>query len=107
MDYKRQDFYEEHPVALLVTPDAYYEIQFFSGYVSDTWGNAWDLTFTQEQFSSWLEEIQARSCFASDCAPTDQDRIVTLSTCSYEFDRAKFVLHGYISETVPNPAAKD
>lgn len=106
MDYKRQAFYEEHPVALLVTPDAYYKVRFFSGYVSDTWGNAWDLTFTQEEFSSWLDDIQGRSCFTADCTPTSQDRIVTLSTCSYEFDTAKFVLHGYISETIQNPAAE-
>lgn len=100
MDYKDQNFYDEHSVALLVTPTAYYKIQFFSGYVSDTWGNAWDLSFNEYEYISWLNDIQRRSCFAPDHTPTSEDRIVTLSTCTYEFDTAKFVLHGYISEVI-------
>ena len=100
MDYKQQEFYDEHSVALLVTPTAYYKIQFFSGYVSDTWGDAWDLSFNEYEYLSWLNDIQNKSCLETDYAPTTEDRIVTLSTCTYEFDTAKFVLHGYISEIV-------
>ena len=44
VQYKKHAFYDEHPVALLVTPAAYYKIQFFPGYVSDTWGDAWKLS---------------------------------------------------------------
>lgn len=100
MEYKDQTFYDEHSVALLVTPTAYYKIQFFSGYVSDTWSNAWDLSFDDYEYISWLNEIQRRSSFTTDYAPTKEDRIVTLSTCTYEFDTAKFVLHGYICESI-------
>ena len=100
MDYKKQEFYDEHSVALLVTPTAYYKIQFFSGYVSDTWGDAWDLSFNEYEYLSWLNDIQRKSCFETDYAPTTEDRIVTLSTCTYEFDTAKFVLHGYICEAI-------
>lgn len=104
MNYKKQAFYDEHPVGLLVTPDAYYKIQFFSGYVSDTWANAWELHFTDSEYSSWLDEIQDRSCFASAYTPEYSDRVVTLSTCSYEFDTAKFVLHGFISDAYDREA---
>lgn len=107
MDYKDQTFYDEHSVALLVTPSAYYKIQFFSGYVSDTWGNAWNLNFNEYEFISWLNDIQRKSCFTSDYIPTSEDRIVTLSTCTYEFDTAKFVLHGYVSEIIKNTVADD
>ena len=100
MSYKDQAFYDEHPVALLVTPTTYYKIQFFSGYVSDTWSDAWDLNFSEYEYLSWLNDIQRKSCFETDYIPTTEDRIVTLSTCTYEFDTAKFVLHGYISETI-------
>lgn len=100
MEYKDQTFYDEHSVALLVTPTAYYKIQFFSGYVSDTWSNAWDLSFNEYEYISWLNEIQRRSCFEADYAPAKEDRVVTLSTCTYEFDTAKFVLHGFISEVI-------
>lgn len=102
MQYKKQAFYDDHPAALLVTPDAYYKIQFFSGYVSDTWSDAWELSFDEYGFISWLNDIQEKSCFKATGFPTVEDRIVTLSTCTYEFDTAKFVLHGYISQVVGN-----
>lgn len=100
MNYKDQTFYDEHTAALLVTPDAYYKIRFFSGYVSDDWGNAWDLDRDDAEFTAWLKEIQEKSCFKTTYAPEPEDRIVTLSTCTYEFDNAKFVLHGYICEAI-------
>lgn len=100
VEYKKQTFYDEHSVALLVTPTAYYKIQFFSGYVSDNWGNAWDLALDDTDHAAWLSEIQEKSCFETEYTPASEDRIITLSTCTYEFDSAKFVLHGYISETI-------
>lgn len=102
VNYKKQSFYDEHPVALLVTPSAYYEICFFSGYVTDTWSDAWDRSFTEYEYISWLNDIQRKSLFTADYVPTNQDKIMTLSTCTYEFDTAKFVLHGYISQVIEN-----
>jgi len=107
MDYTNQDFYNEHSVVLLVTPNAYYKIQLFSGYVSDTRSGAWKLSFSQDEYLSWLDGLQRKSCFEADDMPTTEDRIVTLSTCTYEFDAAKFVLHGYISEVIENPSLGD
>ena len=100
LNYKDQTFYEEHPVALIVTPTAYYKIQFFSGYVSDNWSSAWDLALDGADYGEWLKEIKEKSRFETTCSPTSEDRIVTLSTCTTEFSGAKFVLHGYISEHI-------
>lgn len=107
VQYKKQAFYDEHPVALLVTPDAYYKIQFFSGYVSDTMSDAWDLSFDELEFSSWLNDIQEKSCFKASAIPSKTGRIITLSTCTYEYDTAKFVLHGYVSECIASPMTAD
>lgn len=98
--YKDRSFYDEHPIAVLVTPSAYYKLQFFSGYVSDNGSSAWDLGLDTAEQELWIKEIKERSCFESDHAPTSEDRIVTLSTCTYEFDEAKFVLHGFIAEKI-------
>ena len=104
MDYKDQRFYDAHPVALLLTPTHRYKIQFFSGYVSDDRSGAWRKQFGADGFAPWLAEISARSAFTPVSVPTEADLIVTLSTCSYEFDRAKFVLHGYITEVSEIPS---
>lgn len=102
VEYKNQEFYNTHPTAILITPDMYYKIHFFSGYVSDTWANAWDLSFNDYEYLDWLHELQRKSCFTTECVPTKADRVLTLSTCTYEFDTAKFVLHGYLSELKEN-----
>lgn len=100
MDYKEQAFYDEHPTALLVTPTAYYEIRFFSGYVAENRASAWNLEFDDYGYWSWLENVRKKSCFTPTSNPSVKDKTVTLSTCTYEFDNAKFILHGYIAEVI-------
>jgi len=94
--YKKQDFYDTHPTAMLLTPEVNYIVRFFSGYVTDAWGDAWEYTFTEAEFQTWLEERTQQSWFASDVIPSTQSQILTLSTCSYEVYEGRFVLHGVL-----------
>lgn len=96
--YQEQEFFEEHPVALLLTPQGNYKIRFFSGYTAELTDPAWELYFTDMDYGQWLAEIAGRSCFVSSESPDAADRVVTLSTCSYEFDNARFVLHGILEQ---------
>ena len=97
--YKKQEYYDAHPEGLLITPDATYRIEFFAGYVASVEDPAWKIGFESDaDFDTWIKEAQKRSWFTSSLTPADTDRILTLSTCSYEFDNARFVLHGVIKE---------
>lgn len=106
-NYKDQSFYDEHQVVLVVTPTHRYKIRLFSGYVAETEDNAWKKGFLYDSFGSWLTEITERSCFTSDCIPTEENQIVTLSTCSYEFYQARFVVHGIIERSFKIPTDTD
>ena len=92
--YKKQEFFDEHPVALLITPDKNYKVVFFAGYVATPQDDAWEIGFTEAEFEVWLQNAADRSCFTSEIAPNISAHILTLSTCSYEFDDARFVLVG-------------
>lgn len=93
--YKKQEFYEAHPMALLMTPEANFEIEIFAGYVASVKEEAWKVSFLSDlEFADWLTGARERSCFDSNIEPAVTDRILTLSTCSYEFDNARFVLLG-------------
>lgn len=96
--YKQQAFYDTHTWGWLITPEAHYKLQFFAGYVAETDADAWDLDLAGEKRQTWIEHAIARSCFQSGVAPDATAQIVTLSTCSYDFSDARFVLHGILVE---------
>jgi len=99
MGYKSQAFYDEHPTGQLITPDGSYTLEFFAGYVASVEDDAWPTVFTSnEEFSQWLTAAQNRSMFGSAINPAEGDHIITLSTCSYEFHNARFVVLGKIAQ---------
>lgn len=98
-EYKKQEFYDAHPTVLLLTPEKNIRIEIFAGYVASVSDKAWEIALgSDEEFEDWLEAAEERSCFESEVPFAVTDRIVTLSTCSYEFDNARFVLLGVIRE---------
>lgn len=110
MYYKDQSFYDDHPAARLITPNGSYMVEFFAGYVADVDSNSWEPDFTSdEDFEDWLAAAMERSAFESKAIPSAADRIVTLSTCSYEFYNARFVLLGKLTadQKTANPTITD
>lgn len=95
--YKSQDYYDAHPSLMLLTPEQNYTVELFAGYVASSSDDAWETQFaSDEEFQAWLNRAAARSCFTSGVTPEVTDRILTLSTCTYEFDNARFVLLGIL-----------
>lgn len=97
--YKKQDFFDGHKTGYLITQDAAYSIDFFAGHVANVEENAWQLDFDDAaDFDNWIKSLKDISAFKSDIEPQYGDRIFTLSTCSYEFDDARFVLSGKLTK---------
>ena len=93
--YEEQTYYEAHPQMLLLTPEQNYTITLFSGYTASSSADAWTLHFAdQTAWSDWLQHAIDQSVFQSAYQPSETDRVLTLSTCSYDFDEARFVLLG-------------
>lgn len=98
VNYKEQSFYDEHPACLILTPEGNYTLEFFAGFVANLNSDAWKLKFeSDDEYGEWLEQAVASSTFQSKICPTPQDRVVTLSTCSYEYDDARYVLLGVLT----------
>ena len=93
-NYGVRGYYEEHPQLILTLPEQTWYLQVFAGYVTPGNSDIYQLSFSSdEEFGSYLQKIRALSDFASDVTVTPQDRIVTLSTCTYDYDDARYVLH--------------
>lgn len=96
-NYKKQEYYEDHPKMLFLTPDQNYVVRLFAGYVCAADGEAWRIQFAHDaDRAAWVDSALERSTFDSGLRPTANDRILTLSTCSYEFDDARYVLLGIL-----------
>jgi sortase B len=95
--YKKQSYYEAHPTGYFVTPEQTYLIEFFSAYVVSAEEDAWRLQFaSDEEYEAWLKKAKDRSYFKSSVSPTAADKVLTMSTCTYEIDDARLVLVGIL-----------
>jgi len=91
--YKKQDFYESHPYMLLVTPEVNYKLEVISGYVAALDYESWNLGFESDQeYQEWLDYTMQKSLIKSHVTPTVEDKVVSFSTCTYEFEEARYIL---------------
>ena len=72
-----------------------YEYEIFSSYIS----NAKDIDLktnfeNDDEYLKYIDDIRKKSIFHRDMNIKSNDRIITLSTCSYEKDDARMIIHG-------------
>lgn len=95
--YAKQEYYDQHTGIWLVTPNQTYSIQIFAAFVTDVESEVWKQTFSSEEdFTAWKSDMAKKSFFKSKVYPAAGEKVVTLSTCSYEFDNAHFVVIGVL-----------
>lgn len=96
--FKSQDFFNENPYGYLLTPSQNYIIRFFSGCLVSVSSNIWDFQFNdKDSFFEWIySAVEQASTKSEDFFPTEEDNIVLMSTCSYEFDNARWTLIGVL-----------
>lgn len=97
--YEDQSYYDEHPVMYFMTPSAAYWIELFSGYITTMDSSAYMQNFgSTREHTEWLKEVSGRSDFRANLEISAYDRVITLSTCAYRFENARYVLHGKLVE---------
>lgn len=93
--YKQQSYYDEHPVIYLLTPEKTYCIELIAGYVTSVTSEAYRLNFdTAEQMDEYVAEAIKKSTFKTNAEYESRDRLITFSTCSYEYTNARYVVVG-------------
>ena len=95
MGYKEQEYFQEHPCLYLYTAEqGNFRIELLYGCVIGA-GQWRDRAFMFEgNLDSLLSYASHHTTFQSEAAYTDNDRFLVLSTCSYEFDGARYVVIG-------------
>lgn len=94
--YKKQEYYEQHPFMYLYTKQGNYRIDLKYGCVISA-GEWRERAFMYEiNLNALLSYAASKTTFESGAGYTDGDRVVVLSTCSYEFDDARYVVIGVL-----------
>lgn len=96
-EWESQEFYEEHPVMWLLTPEQDYKIVLFSGYTASAYSDAYQV-FQESggEMEEYIAQRRALSEFQAQVKLDPEGKYVMLSTCSYEFEDARSVLHGML-----------
>ena len=101
--YKDQGYYEKHPVMYLYTKDKNYRIELMYGCVIGAGQWKEQAFMYAENIDSLITYAANNSTFKSRVKYMKGDRIAVLSTCSYEFDEARYVLLGILRELITVP----
>ena len=91
-EYRKQAFYEKHPVIYYTTPEKEYRLEVFAGFVTDATSDSYVIEHTEESLQEYLDLAKKKSDFKSLVEYTKGDNIVTLSTCSSAYKDARYVL---------------
>lgn len=103
--YKNQSYYDEHPVLWLLTPELAYRVDLIAGIVTASDSEDYAMLNSDDALRTHLEELVDASTFVSNTSIEGVDRIVTLSTCSYEFATARYILVGALTPAEYPPEA--
>ena len=93
--FKNDSFFENHKYGWLATPETVYRIDFISLAVAD-WSDS--LYEGDTPISEWIPHIYYKSAVSREMTYSDDDRFISLSTCSYEFTNARNILTGKLVE---------
>ena len=94
-DYKNPSYYEEHPQFWILTKEKAYLVDLIAGYVTGSDSDAYKLYENKTDLQAHLRTAMEESTFTPKDVDIDQvEQIVTLSTCSYEYSTARYVLVG-------------
>ena len=95
LNFADSSYFESHRYGWLATPETVYRIDFFSCAKTDSNDELYN---GNTPISEWIPHILEKSVVQRETEYTDNDRFISLSTCSYEFEDARTVLTGRLFE---------
>lgn len=100
VEYKSQKFYEEHKEFYVYLPEnKTFKVQVFAAYECEADYNFTQISFSsEEKFVNYVQKAKKISRIKTDVEVSKEDRIITLSTCDYEFEDARFIVVGKLIE---------
>lgn len=93
-EYADEAYFEAHPVMYLLTPNGDYRVNIIAAELTDANSSLYSFAPTREAFDAFLEKAMENSDLNLSVDTKKIDKTVLLSTCSYEFHNARYIVIG-------------
>lgn len=96
--YRNYSFFEKHKEMMYVNHKGVLKtLQIYSAHIVKSDSYVYEYQFVDdEKFGKFIEKTVSSSLYDTGIKPAVSDKIVTLSTCSYEYDEARLVVHAIL-----------
>ena len=92
LHYKEEGYYEEHPVLWLLTPNGDYKLHVIAGFTLSAKSSLYEFGMTEEGIGDFLAQALEKNDFSPPQDDNPVENFLVLSTCSYEYDDARYIL---------------
>ena len=93
--YRKQDYYNNHKIIYLFTPEKNYEVKIFSGFTESVDSEIYNLNNMNQDK---INELIKKSDFKTQIEVNEDSKILTMSTCAYEYNGARYIVMGILEE---------
>ena len=97
-NYRDPAYYEEHPVMYLYVPGKRYKLELIAAYLTDIYDIVYTVPSTKVLWNEIIYQAGRESSFDPGITVGREDKLVTLSTCAYDYDNARYVVIGRLAE---------
>lgn len=97
LNFTNESYFESHRYGWLATPETVYRIDFFSCARADRYDELYDGSLS---VTDWIPRVENMSVVCREMEYSENNRFISLSTCSYEFQNARTILTGKLVETI-------
>lgn len=99
LEYRQQSYYDANPVLYLLTPEHNYKLELFAGILTGIESDVYTFNFDgPESKQTFIDGLAAQSTFVPLRIPQASERILCLSTCAYDYENARYVVFGALTE---------
>ncbi|MCC0664602.1 class B sortase [Clostridioides sp. ZZV15-6597] len=98
--FKDRNFFEENNKIKITLNGKEFLYEVFSAYIVESDYDYLKTNFSNElDYQNYINNIASKSLYKSHIKVNSSDKIVTLSTCTYEFNDARMVIHGRLASS--------
>ena len=93
--YEQPGYYDAHPWMLVIARDETYLVELLAGYTTSKKDHCYDIAISDESDKQkFIDEAKTKSDFQSPIEINPGDNLITLSTCAYAFENARYIVIG-------------